>query len=135
MTLAIASVLAACATPDTQVFGRLSSDTLHLFNGDSIELQGTQPAVIQGQPAGLMYFYYPFRDLTDSARLRKIALGVFIHFWADISSSQPPFVVLRAVNLPTARRQGFHNIVNYGFVIEHRPDGHWYFLHETDPVH
>ena len=133
--LGLVAAVGACATPNTQVFGQLSSDTVRLFNGDSVEYQLTLPAVIAGQPQGRMYVYYPFRDLSDSARLRKIALGVFQHFWGEIESSPPPFVVLRAVNLPTAQRKGFYDMRQYGFVIDRRADGHWYFLGESEPVH
>lgn len=124
----------ACATPQGEVFGRLKSDTLRLFNGDSVELQATLPAVIEGSPPGRMYIYYPFRDLSDAVRLRRIALGVFMHVWSDLAKDPPAFVVMRAVNLPTAQRTGQYNIVNYGFVIERRQDGRWYFLHESEAL-
>src|SRR6266516_6432875 len=118
----------ACATPQGEVFGRLGTDTLRLFNGDSVELQGRLPAIVQGEPPGRMYMYYPFRDLSDTVRLRRIAVGVFTKVWPELESKPPASLVMRAVNLPTAQRKGHYNITNYGFVIERRPDGHWYFL-------
>jgi len=119
---------AACATPQGEVFGRLQTDTLRLFNGDSVELQARLPAVVEGSPPGRMYMYYPFRDLSDTVRLRRIALGVFMKIWPEVESQPPAFLVMRAVNLATAQRKGRYNIVNYGFVIDRRADGHWYFL-------
>jgi hypothetical protein len=131
-SLLLVSFAAACASPEVQVFGRLRTDTLHLFNGDSVELQARFPAVVQGSAPGRMYMYYPFRDdLSDTVRLRRVALGVLMRVWAEVDSQQPPFVVMRAVSLPTAKRKGKYDIANYGFVIEHRVDGHWYFLGEA----
>jgi len=134
LRLLVLFVVAACATPQGEVFGRLGTDTLRLFNGDSVELQSRLPVVVQGERPGRMYMYYPFRDLSDTVRLRRIAVGVFMKVRSELEVRPPAFLVMRAVNLPTAKRTGRYNITNYGFVIERRPDGHWYFLGESDPV-
>jgi len=134
LRIALLVIAGACASPKGEVFGQLQSDTLRLVNGDSVELQARLPAVVPGSSPGRMYMYYPFCDLADSVRLRRIAVGVFMQVRSELEKAPPAFVVLRAVNLPTAQRKGRYNIENYGFVIEHRGDGHWYFLDESQAV-
>ena len=124
----------ACATPQNEVAGRLSDTVIHLDNGDSVELQATVPAVVEGSPPGRMVIFHPFSDFSDTAQLRQTAIALFHYLQPGLDSAAPPFLVLRAANLPAAQRKGFYNIENYGFVLEHRPDGKWYFLHDSDPV-
>ena len=132
--LAIVAVPAACASPEKEVTGRLSDTVLHLENGDSVELQATVSAVVEGSPPGRMVIFHPFTDFSDIPRLRQTAIALFHYLQPGIDSAPPPFVVLRATNLPAAQRKGFYNIENYGFVLERHADGKWYFLHESDPL-
>ncbi len=81
-----------------------------------------------------MFEYHPFQDLSDTARLRTIAVLLFRRMRPQLDQDDVPFAVFRASNLPAAKRHGFYNIEYYGFVIDRRASGAWYFDGETDSI-
>ena len=123
-----------CATPQREVYGKFSKQVVHLTNGDSVQLQARVAAVGQGPSPGIMFVFYPFQDLSDTHRLRRTAVALFLYVRPELDSAPPPFVVLRAVDLPAERRVGFYKIHNHGFVVERRGDGVWYLLGESQPI-
>jgi hypothetical protein len=129
-------VAIACASPQSEVYGHLSSEVVQLPTGDSLELQAEVPAVVEGSLPGKMFVFYPFSDLSDTIRLRHLATALLLSLRARLDSSPPPFVVLRAVNVPAAKRNqiGAYEIEQFGFVVERRTDGQWYFLNQSEPI-
>ena len=111
-----------------------SDSVVYLAIGDSVEWQSFGPARVTGQPDGLLVTYHPFFDIADTARVRRTSLAFFDSLRTKFVGGEPPFVVLRAVNLPAAKRVGPHQLHAWGLVIEKRADGHWYGLHEVTPV-
>ncbi len=122
---AMIAALSGCGAPAGQ--------TVQLATGDSVRLLATGPAIVPNQKPGLLVEYNPFLSLDDTAALRREALGLWSALRPRVDSLNPPFVVLRAT---TRRPQliGYQSVRNYGFVLERRADGRWYFLHESTPV-
>ncbi len=106
---------------------------MHLATGDSVRVLTTGPAIVPNQKPGLLVEYNPFLSLDDTSALRREALALWSVLRSRVDSLNPPFVVLRAT---TRQPQliGYQSVRNYGFVLERRADGRWYFLHETTPV-
>ena len=123
---ALLVALSACMRPAAGQVMRLSS-------GDSVRVLGTGPAIVPNEKPGLLVDYNPFLSLDDTVALKREALALWSALRPRIDSLNPPFVVLRAT---TRKPQliGYQSVRNYGFVLEKRPDGKWYFLHEPTPV-
>jgi hypothetical protein len=113
---------------------QLSDSIVHLATGDSIEWQSAGPAVVTGQPAGLLVTYYPFFDLSDTTRVVRTALAFFTRLRSKFEAEEPPFVVLRAVSLRAARRKGMYGMHAFGVVVQKRVDGRWYQLDDSIPL-
>jgi hypothetical protein len=122
------------ATPKGTLFGKVDDRIVHLPSGDSIEWQLTLPASVKGSPPGILVEFYPFQSIGDTVALRSTALALFPIAIRELSSGSPNFLVLRAVSLRARDRKGFYHIHNYGFVFDHRSDGHWYRLNDSIPL-
>jgi hypothetical protein len=114
--------------------GALSDSIVHLANADSIEWQSFGLAQAPGRPDGLIITYHPFFALQDTGRVIRIALVLFDSLRKHFVGGEPPFVVLRAIDLRAAERTTDRKLRAYGVVIEKRTDGHWYRLGEASPV-
>jgi hypothetical protein len=121
----------------TTVTGALSDSIVHLAAGDSLEFQSFGPAQVTGQPEGLLVTYHPFVSMSDSVRIRRVAIVFFDSLRTKFRYGEPPFVVMRAVDLRASERMGALRVPMhaYGLVLEKRADGRWYGLHETSPIH
>ena len=115
----------------TTVVGSLSDSIVHLATGDSIEWQSAGPAQVAGQPEGLLVTYHPYFELADTARVRRTAVAFFNALRPKLVDREPPFVVLRAVSLRSAERNGPTPLRAYGVVLERRVDGQWYRLGDS----
>jgi hypothetical protein len=116
-------------------YGHLADSVVHLPGGDSLEFQATGPAVVPTSAPGLMITYHPYFSLADTARVRTLALAFFESLLPHLGDT-PPFVVLRAVDVPAARRNqgGVYHLNAFGVVLEQHRDGRWYCLHESVPA-
>jgi hypothetical protein len=76
-------------------------------------------------------------QLSDSVvhltRVRAIALSFFSALRPKFAV-EPPFIVLRAVNLRAKERMGHAQLDAFGVVLEKRGDGLWYGLGERTPI-
>ena len=128
-------VLAACGSGTTVTLaGHLTDSVVHLKSGDSVEFQSTGPAVVP-TGTGLVVTYRPYFSLDDTARVRGVALEFFWALLPRITTS-PPFVVMRAIDVPAARRNqgGYYEIHTFGVVLERHADGQWYGMGEVAPI-
>jgi hypothetical protein len=134
LTLAVASPLAGQGGVVT-TYTRLTDSIVYLPYGDSLEFQATGPAVVPHEAPGLMVTFHPFFSLDDTVRVRKAAL-VFFQSLLPRLTGPPPFIVLRAVDVPAARRNqgGYYPLHAFGVVLETHDDGRWYELHQTTPA-
>jgi hypothetical protein len=122
-----AFAVAICATGCTggEVYKSFAHDTRHLDNGDSVEIQASMPVTESNGTRGRLVVFFPYRTLYDSVRLRETALALFRHLAPGLDSAPPPFVVLRAVNLPSEKRGAVvYRLEYFGFVFE-RDKGTW----------
>ena len=82
-----------------------------------------------------MYEYHPYISLDDPARLRPQVLELWESVRPKAESLRAPFVVLRATTrfteLPVPQPAIIHN---YGFVLQKRANGLWYFLYDSVPI-
>jgi hypothetical protein len=127
-------ILTIGCRPDIHYFtGR--QPMVRLASGDSIRFVATGPVIEPGGDTGWMYEYHPFFSLDDSIRLHTQVLELWKLVRPRAESLRVPFVVLRAttrftelpVTQPTAVR-------NFGFVLQKRANGLWYFLYDSVPV-
>ncbi len=118
----------------TYHYFQLSDSIVHLATGDSIEWQSAGPTVVTGKPAGLLVTYYPFFDLSDTTRVVRTALAFFASLRSKFEAEEPPFVVLRAVSLRAAERNGMYGMQAFGVVVQKRSDGRWYQLDDSIPL-
>jgi hypothetical protein len=141
--LAVAAVAVACGREEsaaaggglTTTYGRLSDSVVRLPSGDSVEFQATGPAIVDSGPPGLLVTYFPFSGLTDTLRVRAVALEFFRVLRPRIYG-EPAFVAMRAVDVRAADRQrvGLYTLHSYGVVVERRGDGKWYVSGEAAPL-
>jgi len=114
---------------------RYRTTTVRLPAGDSILLVATGPIFDPNGDTGFMYEYHPYISLDDTVSLQKQALVLWNSVRPKAESLRAPFVVLRATTRFTEAPVGQPKIIrNYGFVLEKRRDGLWYFLHDSIPV-
>ncbi len=114
--------------------GALSDSIVHLVGGDSVEWQSFGPLRITGKPDGMLVTYHPFVDLADTSRVRVIALSFFTALRPKFANGEPPYIVLRAVDLRAKERSGQVQLHAFGVVLEKRSDGLWYGLNEKSPL-
>jgi hypothetical protein len=133
--LLVFSVHASITCQVTTTYTHLSDTIIHLPRGDSIELQGSGPAIVPNEPAGLLITYRPFYSLSDTIAVSRVALELFQELIPHFTG-RPLFVVMRAVNVPAARRNqgGYYPLSAYGVVLERHSDNRWYLLNESQPA-
>jgi hypothetical protein len=119
----------------TTLTAPLSDSIVRLATGDSIEWQSFGPARVTGEPDGMLVTYHPFFELADTARVRRVAIVFFDSLRTKFTDEEPPFVVLRAVNLTARERERSAQLGAYGVVLEKREDGKYYELHAAAPIH
>ena len=107
---------------------------LHLPSGDSVIVIGSGPARVPDKPDGLLIKYHTFVAMTDTATLRREALEMWHHFFAKIDSLSLSWVVFQATTQTPPPFIGIERGQMYGFVLEKRGDGKWYFLDGTIPL-
>jgi len=88
---------------------------------------------VPNERPGLQIEYNPYLSLDDTVALKREALALWSTLRPRIDSMNPPFVVLRATTR-TPQVIGYQSVRNYGFVIERRADGKWYFLNAKEPI-
>ncbi len=108
-------------------------EVIHLASGDSVRVLTTGPAIVPNERPGLQIEYNPYLSLDDTVALKREALALWSALRPRIDSMNPPFVVLRATTR-TPQVIGYQSVRNYGFVIERRADGKWYFLNAKEPI-
>lgn len=114
--------------------GPLSDSIVHLAGGDSVEWQSFGPLTITGRPEGLLVTYHPFFALSDTEHVRRTALSFFDSLRTKFTNGEPPYIVLRAINLRAAQRDSGRRSSAYGVVLERRTDGLWYSLDDSIPI-
>ena len=114
----------------------LSDSIVRLSPSDSIEWQSFGALKITGRPEGLLVTYHPFFDLADTARVRRVALLLFDSLRTKFDNGEPPYIVLRAVNLRARDRNqpSAPALHAFGVVLEKHGDGHWYVLQGAAPI-
>jgi hypothetical protein len=115
-------------------YDAFSQEIVYLADGDSVELQSKVPAVIPGEPDGLMVVFHPFHPFDDENRLRELSVALFRTMKTELSDGEYPFVVFRAVDRSAAERSGLHRVRYFGTVIERREDTQWYLLGGAVPI-
>ena len=136
--VAMIVVTSAGCRRDTTVtaYTHLSDTIVHLSTGDSLEFQATGPAVVPNKAPGLMVTFHPYFALSDTVRVRAAAIAFFQTLPPQMTAD-PRFVVMRAVDVPAARRNkgGYYDLKSFGVVLERRSDGRWYGLKESVPAY
>ena len=127
--------LLAAQSSSVEVATQFGDSVIHLPSGDSIEFQATGPAMVPNEAPGLLVTFYPFFAFQDSSRVRGSALA-FLQMLLPILPERPSWVVMRAVNVPAARRNrgSYYPIKAFGVVVEYHKDGRWYELQDTTPA-
>ena len=113
----------------TTITGRLSDTVVRLGTDDSVEWQSSGPAQVTGKADGLLVTFYPFFDIADTIRVRRIAMVFFDSLRTRFPSDGPRMVVMRAVNLRAREREQSPYLKAFGVVLENDGHGQYYPLH------
>ena len=126
-TLFAVVVLAICASRPlgAQAF-------LHLSATDSVRILATELVHAPGQPPGLVIDYAATNGLADTALHKRRTIAILRAEGPHIDSLHLGNVVVRAVDKASDSTL-FHRKL-YGFVLQLRTDGNWYFLRGSTPV-
>jgi hypothetical protein len=106
----------------------------HLPSGDSVAIIASGPASVPDKPPGLLVRFYPYSTLKDTNHLRELALQLWRDLQPRLDSLSIPWLVLQATDRTPGPRSGRWREKNYGFVLERRSDGKWYFLNQSVPL-
>jgi hypothetical protein len=131
---ALASMTTIVLSSAPRVLGAQAAAVQHLPSGDSIAITASGPATVPNQPTGLLVRFYPYSTLGDTNHLRDLAVQLWRSLRPRLDSLAIPWLVLQATDQTPEPHVGFWHVENYGFVVERRSDGRWYFLHQTDPL-
>ena len=127
-------ILVVACVPEVRVI-QVRPTIIRLASGDSVLFVATGPIFDPNGDTGLMYEYHPYISLDDPARLRPQVLELWESVRPKAESLRAPFVVLRATTrfteLPVPQPAIIHN---YGFVLQKRAYGLWYFLYDSVPI-
>jgi hypothetical protein len=126
----------SCSSERGPSGGKVAAATIvQLPTGDSVEIHESGPAIVPDKPPGLIVTYHPFFALSDTARVRAVAIALFGTIEPRLTP-KPPWVVLKAVDRSAAERSaaGFYSMRSFGVVLDHGADGLWYQLHATTPI-
>ena len=124
--LAIA-LLATCASRPLR-----AQAFLHLSATDSVRILATELVHVPGQPPGLVIDYAATNGLADTALLKRRAIAILRAESPHLDSLHLGNVVVRAVDKASDSTL-FHRKL-YGFVLQRRADGSWYFLRDRTPA-
>ena len=105
-----------------------------LASGDSVAIIAVGPAQVPNKPRGFIVRFYPYRSLGDTAELRRQALELRRILRPQLDSTGAPWIVLQATDQMPGPQAGYFNVKNFGFVLEKRGDGQWYFVNGTAPI-
>ena len=122
-------VLVICATRPlgAQAF-------LHLSATDSVRILATELVHVPGQPPSFQIDYAATKGLADTASLKRRAIAILRAERPHLDSLHLVNVVVRAVDKSSdSTGTPFHRTL-YGFVMQLRTDGNWYFLRGSTPV-
>ena len=140
-SVAVAAIIFATSVGcrgDTTVtaYTHLSDTVVHLSTGDSVEFQATGPAVVPNKAPGLLVTFRPYFTLGDTVRVRAAAIA-FFQTLPPSMTADPAFVVMRAVDVPAARRNkgGYYDLKTFGVVLERHGDGRWYGYQDSIPAY
>ena len=114
--------------------GPLADTVIRLAGTDSAQFQSSGPLTVPNEPQGLMITYYPYFDIRDTDRVKRIALEVFDVVRPRFSNGEPPWLVLRAASRPTTERNQGGEVHFFGVVLKHHANGRWYPLDSSTPV-
>ena len=122
-------LLAICASRplDAQAF-------LHLSATDSVRILATELVHVPGQPPGLLIDYAATNGLADTTSLKRRAIAILRAERPHLDSLHLVNVVVRAVGEASDSTSTLFHRNLYGFVLQLRTDGKWYFLRESTPV-
>jgi len=127
-------ILVVACVPEVRVI-QVRPRIIRLASGDSVLFVATGPIFDPNGDTGLMYEYHPYISLDDPARLRPQVLELWETVRPKAESLRAPFVVLRATTRFTKLPVPQPAIIqNYGFVLQKRTDGLWYFLYDSIPI-
>lgn len=122
-------LLAVCASRPAraQAFLRLSAS-------DSVRILATELVHVPGQPPGLSIDYAATSGLADTASLKQRAIAILRAERPRLDSLHLVNFVVRAVDKSSDSTTTLFHRKMYGFVLQHRTDGNWYFLRDPSPV-
>ncbi len=131
--IAISAILCGVTAPRcglAQVSLPARGTVLRFTSQDSVEfLSAGQMYLATGQP-GFLIAFHPFVPIADTVKLRSLGGEIWRWLRPQLDST-PTFVVLQASSLrangPLVQKGEGRNLV-----LERRPDGKWYFLHENE---
>jgi hypothetical protein len=121
------ALLATCASHPLR-----AQAFLHLSATDSVRILATELVHVPGQPPGLVIDYAATNGLADTALLKRRAIAILRAESPHLDSLHLGNVVVRAVDKASDSTL-FHRKL-YGFVLQLRTDGNWYFLRDSTPV-
>jgi hypothetical protein len=131
LTLSLLTVvsLGICAgrPPRAQAF-------LHLSGTDSVRILATELVHVPGQPPGLSIDYAATNGLADTASLKRRAIAILRAERPRLDSLHLVNFVVRAVDKASDSTSTLFHRNLYGFVLQRRTDGSWYFLRDSTPV-
>lgn len=122
-------LLTICASRplDAQAF-------LHLSPTDSVRILATELVHEPGQPPALSIDYAATNGLGDTASLKRRAIAILRAERPHLDSLHLVNVVVRAVDKASDSTSTLFHRKVYGFVLQLRTDGNWYFLRGSTPV-
>jgi len=107
---------------------------LHLSATDSVRILATELVHVPGQPTGLSIDYAATHGLADTASLKRRAIAILRAERPRLDSLHLVNVVVRAVDKASDSTSTLFHRNLYGFVLQRRTDGRWYFLRDSTPV-
>lgn len=109
-----------------------SSAVQHLPSGDSIAVIMAGPAVVPNRTPGLLVRFYPYGSLSDTTRLRDLALALWHQLVPRLDSVGISWLVLQATDQTPGPQLGVFRVHNYGFVFERGADSVWHRAAKPD---
>lgn len=107
---------------------------LHLSATDSVRILATELVRVPGQPPGFLIDYAATRGLADTVALKRRAIAILRAERPHLDSLHLANVVVRAVDNASNSSSALFQRKSYGFVLQLRTDGNWYFLRGSTPV-
>jgi hypothetical protein len=107
---------------------------VHLSATDSVRILATELVHVPGQPPALQIDYAATTGLSDTALLKRRAIAILRAERPRLDSLHLVNVVVRAVDKSSDSTGTLFRRSLYGFVMQHRTDGNWYFLRGSTPV-